>query len=570
MSSLAETFKRLPNAPYLFIGSGFSRRYCDNAPNWRELLIQFAKITRPGKQFPLRSYEDELEEDLTANQRYARVAGKIEKDYNRMFYNGEIPVADEHAGIDYEKYPERSPFRTHLAYLMKCTAKRANLSPELQEELSDLRVAAKHCINGVITTNYDDFTENLFSEFEVYRGQDDLIVTHATGYAEIYKIHGDYRNPEEMVFTEKDYEGFEQRKAYLVSKLLSIFVENPLIILGYSLSDDNIRGILESIAGCLSAKRLKELGERIIYVAYDEESTTPFVTMGPPLDKYRDFYITMIKTNSFAPIFKQMIKLHRRYPLHLLRRIRQDLYRTVVSNEPQDIIRVLPQHVIMDEDSGNIVSIVGFSNEDDGAYGDLTLEEAYNLVVFQNKDIHFKSFVKKLLPKKLEQGSYPVFYFIRKYLEQGGDGTELSMDLLSYIKKINGVDSFLNPTMRTKWKPGRTISTILQLEQNWDNEKNKINKLAVLDEEELNNGQLLNVLRRIMQESPNMLGEKTTAASNLRRLIRICDYVENAKAILLSEDGKKLTLRAGAMRQAERVCPEEQAIPVQAPSVPEN
>lgn len=530
--------------------------------------MYFAKITRSEKQLPLRSYEDELEEGLTTNQRYACVAGTIEKDYNRMFYNGDILMTSEHKGIDYEKSPERSPFRTHLASLMKRTAKRTDLPPELQEELSDLRVAAKHCINGVITTNYDDFTESLFSEFDVYRGQDDLIVTQATGYAEIYKIHGDYRNPEEMVFTDKDYEGFEQRKAYLVSKLLSIFVENPLIILGYSLSDDNIRGILESIAGCLSANRLKELGERIIYVEYDKKASVPFVTMGPPLDKYRDFYITMVKTNSFAPIFKQLTRLRRNYPLHLLRRIRQDLYQTVVSNEPTDTVKVVPSHVIFDDDTGKITQIIGFSNETNNEYGDLTVEEAYNMVVFQDRDIHFKSFVNRMLSKKLEQGSYPVFYFVRKYLEQEGLSAEIPYDVMNYIRKVNNIDFFLNPTMKNKRKPGRTVSTILQLEQNWDNEKNKINKLAVLDQEELEDGRLLLVLRRMMQETPNLLQSK--CASDLRRLIRICDYVENAKAILLSEDGRKCTLRADAMRQAERVRPGEQAIPEQASSVPAN
>ena len=544
MNSLEETFARLPNAPYLFIGSGFSRRYCDNAPNWRELLMLLAQETRPTILHPLRSYEMEIDSHLSDNKRYAQVATRIEEDYNRLFFLGEMVLTAEHENIDYEQDSHLSPFRTHLAHIMKQTSKRAHLPKELQEELSDLKIAAKHSINGVITTNFDSFTESLFPDFEVYRGQDDLIVTQATGYAEIYKIHGDHLNPEGMIFTQEDYDGFEQRKAYLVSKLLSIFVENPLIILGYSLSDDNIRGILESIAGCLSKKRLTELGEHIIFIEYEENRTTPETSVWTPLDKYKDFFITTIKTGTFAPIFKQLIKLRRRYPLHLLRRIRQDLYQTVICNDPTDTVRVLSEKSLLLEEGSSNATIIGFTREGRGDHIVLSTEEIYHHFLFPNDKINYESFVNDWLPKKLDGTKYPVFFFLRKYLELNGGKSKLPHKVCEYIKNINDIDYFLNTSLITKRKPHRTFSNISQLLEVWDTEKDKLVKLALLDEDELNDGKLLRVIHKIMEESPNMLENARSAdKSHLRRLIRICDYVENARTVLLAEDGSEICLR---------------------------
>lgn len=56
MNDLDEIFQSLPNAPYLFLGSGFSKRYCEYAPSWRDLLQALAAETRPDAVHPLRSY----------------------------------------------------------------------------------------------------------------------------------------------------------------------------------------------------------------------------------------------------------------------------------------------------------------------------------------------------------------------------------------------------------------------------------------------------------------------------------------------------------------------------------
>lgn len=82
-ADLSQVFDSL-NAPYLFVGSGFSRRYC-GAPSWQELLMRLAKETRPEKEYPFASYKSE-EEETDPSVIYPRIASKIEKDYNRLFF----------------------------------------------------------------------------------------------------------------------------------------------------------------------------------------------------------------------------------------------------------------------------------------------------------------------------------------------------------------------------------------------------------------------------------------------------------------------------------------------------
>lgn len=538
MNDLDEIFQSLPNAPYLFLGSGFSKRYCEYAPSWRDLLQALAAETRPDAVHPLRSYEADAPREFSDNQRYAFVAGEIEEDYNRLFFSGTLGNEQEHLGINYDNNEKLSPFRQHLAAMIKKIVQRKDLPQELQDELSDLKQASKHCINGIITTNYDAFAETLFPDFDVFRGQDDLIVTRATGYAEIYKIHGDYRDPQTMVFSEKDYEGFEKRKAYLVSKLVSIFVENPLIIMGYSLKDENVRGIFDAIAGCLSCEKLRELGEHIIFIEYDEKQSTPLVTRWNPLEKNWGFAITQVKTNSFKPITTRMLKLRRRYPIHVLRKVRQDLYQTVVSNTPVDAIRVVSEQAVLTDESGSGLVVVGFSHENGYEPVHVSMEDTYRHVLNPAHPLNYTSFVEKWLPDNMKGTKYPVFFYLRKYLEAHGP-SPLSDIVREHVLAITGLDSLLNNTL-IKRKSLRPYSTVAQLEAVWDSIQDKYNKLALLDEEEYADGKLLNFLRKILEKKPTALGN-----TDFRRLVRICDYVENGAAVLHTEDGSKFFVSGG-------------------------
>lgn len=88
--------------------------------------------------------------------------------------------------------------------------------------------------------------------YKTYAGQNELIFSAIQGIAEIYKIHGSIENPETIVINEEDYDEFQNKAAYLTSKLLTIFMEYPIVFLGYSISDANILRILHEIVNCLT------------------------------------------------------------------------------------------------------------------------------------------------------------------------------------------------------------------------------------------------------------------------------------------------------------------------------
>ena len=58
---------------------------------------------------------------------------------------------------------------------------------------------------------------------------------------EIYKIHGCVTEPETIMITSEDYQMIEEKNKYLAAKLLTIFIEHPIVFIGYSINDEDIK-----------------------------------------------------------------------------------------------------------------------------------------------------------------------------------------------------------------------------------------------------------------------------------------------------------------------------------------
>ena len=226
--------------PILFLGSGVSRRYFD-APDWNGLLAEMARVC-PTIDRDFAYYQQSFASLRHIGQEFAERFKEWAWEEGRGRYPEEY--FDARFGPDI--------FLKHevTEYLQSNTP---NILPSDEDypyrsELLSIQQIRPHAI---ITTNYDQFLEILFPDYNPIVGQDILRAQNAF-FGEIFKIHGCVTNPSSLVLTQSDYEEFSSKKKYLSAKLLTFFVEHPMLFIGYSAEDPNIKSILSDIDIILS------------------------------------------------------------------------------------------------------------------------------------------------------------------------------------------------------------------------------------------------------------------------------------------------------------------------------
>lgn len=139
--------------------------------------------------------------------------------------------------------------------------------------------------HAIITTNYDRMLEEIFPEYSVTVGQQVIKSKETLRIGQILKIHGCMDKPEEIVISTEDYDMFHEKQKYLTAKLLTYFMEHPIIFLGYSAQDSNIKKILADIAEMV-CESPDEIVDNIWFI---EWSKNPIPSDSkPPSDKNLD------------------------------------------------------------------------------------------------------------------------------------------------------------------------------------------------------------------------------------------------------------------------------------------
>ncbi len=404
-------------APFLFVGSGLTRRYT-KAEDWEGLLRVFAEKT----DRPYGYYRTSAEGDLPT------VASKIAEPFHDLWWS-EDEYQESRERWSGEVRGTESALKVEVARHVSEGASRLPKSGALAEELDLLRAAV---VDGVITTNFDPVLEAVFPELRVFVGQDEMLFSNPQGVGEIYKIHGSHSSPDSLVLTAADYERFNDRNAYLAAKLLTIFVEHPVIFLGYSVQDRNVRAVLQAIARCLTQENIDELRDRLIFVQWEKDAAAE---IGPHTLQMDDFVVTVtrIKVPDFVELFESLGELPRVFPAELLRQLKEHVYDLVLRDDPFQrlVVADIEGHGLDDVD---VVFGVGMRGRL-GQVGYVGLER-WDLIedIVHNQDAYDGStIVNQVLPEMLRQpGNVPVF----KYLRQADMLTKKGK-----IKKSADVDS---------------------------------------------------------------------------------------------------------------------------------
>ena len=196
--NIEDLVEKFSTTPFLFLGSGVTRRYY-NLPDWKGLLEHFAREIKDD-DFSYSSYENKASKMDNPVGLLPKVAELIQTDYDEKWFSDASIRTVSGETLDKIK-AGLSPFKAEIASYIKSNC---ILENKYKEEIDMLSVLSETSISGVITTNYDEFVETFFNGYTKFVGQSQLIFSAIQGIAEIYKIHGSEEEPQSLVINEQD------------------------------------------------------------------------------------------------------------------------------------------------------------------------------------------------------------------------------------------------------------------------------------------------------------------------------------------------------------------------------
>jgi len=342
--------------PILFFGSGMSQRYL-KTPTWNGLLEDLANKC-PNINKSIAYYQQKHTSPIAISSVFSESIREWAWSEQSKFPE-ELFKPDQPADI----------YIKHLVseiFLNAAETEEANqCSNNFEHEIKALKSINPYAI---ITTNYDNFLEKTFNDYAPIIGQEILRANYAS-VGEIIKIHGCATIPKSIVLTQSDYDEFSLKKKYLSAKLLTFFAEHPLVILGYSAQDPNIRAILSDIDEILSPDN--ELIPNIYLIEWSEraeETGKHALEKLIPIDNERSVRVKSITANCFKWIYDALGSSDAIDSINpkLLRSVLARTYKLVRHDIPKKTIEVdfqTLEHAVSSDD--NFAKLYGITTLDD-------------------------------------------------------------------------------------------------------------------------------------------------------------------------------------------------------------
>jgi hypothetical protein len=292
------------NHPILFVGTGISLRYLKNSFTWDDLLSKIAfELTENSEYY----FDVKAECHINGKFDYLKIATIIEDKFNLILQeerNGKFKHINDIFYENMAKGVNLSRFKIYIAELFS----KLEFREDMTDELKNLKKIRKN-VGSIITTNYDGLIESIF-EFTKLIGNNILL---SNPYGSVYKIHGCFENPEKIIITERDYLTFDNKFELIRAQLLSLFIHNPIIFLGYSVGDDNIKKILKTIFSYVepNSELATKIKNNFLLVEYGKEIDNEQISEHDiVLEGGLTIRINKIKTDNFSSIYNSISNLN--------------------------------------------------------------------------------------------------------------------------------------------------------------------------------------------------------------------------------------------------------------------
>ena len=284
--------------PVLFFGTGMSMRYLQKSYSWKSLLQQIT-VDLTGND------ELYLNIDSRFNSNCPKMASEIEKIFNQKLEedrDGKFKDINDLFFDNKRKGIDNSRFKIYISQLLADNS----LKAEMLEEIKALKTIRKN-ISSVITTNYDNLVEQIF-QFDPLVGNNILM---SNPYGAVYKIHGSIENPSSIIITAEDYKKFDTKYELIRAQLLSLFMHNPIIFMGYSLTDENIKKLLHTIFSYVNSdsETAENIRNNFLIIERDEGNENTDVIPFDIIVDDKNIRVNKIKTDNFSAIYQALSEL---------------------------------------------------------------------------------------------------------------------------------------------------------------------------------------------------------------------------------------------------------------------
>lgn len=299
--------------PVVFIGAGISKRFLNNFPDWTSLLEEFwTSLGRTNFYGEFNNIRDKLVQDFPEYKEkeidhYSNITmgTLLEESYNKAFNSESVRINDFTPEDAYRS--KVSPFKKAIAERFKEYILKENME---KEYLAFKKMLLKTQI--ILTTNYDNFIEDSYNSDSHYKitkyiGQKGFF-QDTIGYAELYKLHGSVDSPTDIIITEKDYDNFEKNSVLISAKIISMMMNSPIIFIGYSLTDINVRKIIKEFTRSLTDEEIDILENRLVLIERlenEQEFVEEVVN-----DKDLGCKLKVIKTDNFERLFNKISSIN--------------------------------------------------------------------------------------------------------------------------------------------------------------------------------------------------------------------------------------------------------------------
>lgn len=386
--------------PYVFVGAGFSRRYADLF-SWNDLLEEFAAQTGQ----PLDYYRSAAGGSLPG------AASRLATAFHEHWWRSEDYAESRAAWAGKTGDSVALPLKIEVSRLLQARLQDWEPSEELVAEWALVQSSA---VDGVITTNYDDLLSLAFPDYKVFVGQDGLLFSDTQGIAEIYAIHGATSDPDSIVLTQEDYDAYEERNAYLAAKLMTIFVEHPVVFLGYSFGDANIQSMLLSLVRGLKDKSVEKLQDRLIFVEWHAD-----LPQGPYVEKTfanvegQVLPVIRVHVTDWVDVFTALGERPHALSARTLRHLKEQVYDIVLTNDPKGRLYAHTDIDSTNADDVEIVFGVGARLQAVGLVGLRRIDIWKDVLEMASAKYSAEDMLSTLYPTTVSTTCYPIYKYLR-------------------------------------------------------------------------------------------------------------------------------------------------------------